>query len=146
MIGSAYIHIPHGRRPLRVTAFRQSRALQLVRLDASHAPDKLSRMWWFSKIELRPDVGKPAVARIPGLTPSNYWLSVLVFSNAGGGWFQSRICKGGSLRVPEPELSFDDYPGPDAVAGCGRQGLALCVMHDDVEHDPIAKEILAKKG
>ncbi len=146
MIGSAYIQVPHGAKPLRVTALRRSPALQLVRLDASHAPNKMSRIWWFSQIELRPHASEPAQAVVRGVTEGNYWLSVLVFSNAGAGWFQSNMRNGGPLRVPEPALTFDDYPRRDMGGESANQGLILSVVHDDAGHDGIAKIVLGKNA
>lgn len=128
MIGSTYIRVHEGRRPLRLTALRQSQRPQVVRVGGAHYPNKMSRIWWFNKIELRPSHGQPEEASIaPQDTPS-YWLAIQVFSNnAGQGWFQSTPQRTSALMVPEIAVVFDDYGADDASP----QGVVLGVAYAD---------------
>src|SRR5688572_26446082 len=101
MVGPAYLHVPDGRRQLRVTAFRRSHRLQIVRIGGAHLPSKMSTIYEFAKVELRPDYFQSADVLIPAQTTASYWLAIQVFSNGDPGWNYSAIRTNASLRVPE---------------------------------------------
>ena len=86
-----YVHVPDGRRFLRVTASRQSQRLQVVRVWGAEIASKTSKMWWMDNTELRPDHQQSTEAYIPSQTMPDYWLAIQVFSNAGKGWFRSLV-------------------------------------------------------
>jgi hypothetical protein len=108
MAGPVYVKVTDGKRPVRVTAYAESRRQQLVRVSAAEAPSKMSRVWWFEDRELRPGHHERAELDIPPVGIPSFWLVLHVFSTGGGGWRRSTVKAEASLQVPENELLFDD--------------------------------------
>jgi len=108
MIGPAYVCVPDGRKLIQVTAFRRSQRMQIVRIGGAHVPNKLSTIYEFTDVELRPKHGQSAEIMIPAQNACQYWLAVQVFSYDSSGWSQSAIRSSAPLRVPAVALAFDD--------------------------------------
>jgi hypothetical protein len=130
MIGPAYIHVPDGRRRLRIVALCRSYSRQIVRIGGAHVPSKLSTICGFAKVELRPNRHQSAEVFIPPQTTPNYWLAVRVFSQQGPDWCQSAIRASSPLRVPEMALAFDDRASGPVWTGSD-PSLELSIVYND---------------
>lgn len=91
MIGPAYVYVPEGRKPIRVTVFRQSQRPQIVRIGGAHAPSKTSTIYEFNDVELRPKHGLSPEVMIPAQNTDEYWLAIQIFSCGTSGWSRSAI-------------------------------------------------------
>lgn len=111
-----------------MTAFRQSRSEQIIRVSAAEVPSKVSRVWWFDTVEMRPAHLEMAKAEISASTLSSYWLTILVFSNAGHGWSRSALKRRSTLEVPAMELTFKDVVADPALANAGL-GVTLSIVY-----------------
>ena len=130
----AYVKVPDGKRPLRVTAHAKSRRRQLVRISAAEVPSKMSRVWWFDDRELRPGHDEKLELDLPALGLKSFWLVLHVFSTAGDGWRRSTVNPGASLQVPENELVFDDDAGQDnATPDPNTRGVVLSLAYCGTE-------------
>lgn len=108
MVDPTYVRISDGQRPLRIAASRRSRSEQIVRVSAAEVPSKLSKIWWFDTVELRPShlATKDVEVSVPGV--ASYWLAIRVFSSTGCGWSRSTLGRDGGAEVPPIELMFND--------------------------------------
>jgi hypothetical protein len=110
-IEPVYVKVVDARRSLRVTATRQSPNPQLVRISAAEVPSKMSHIWSFETVELRPGRHQSAEVNISPLPLQSYWLAIQVFSNTRSGWFRSSVATGTFPVVPIVGLAFtDDFP------------------------------------
>jgi hypothetical protein len=103
--------------------------LQIVRIGGAHLPSKMSTIYEFAKVELRPDYFQTADVLIPAQTTASYWLAIQVFSNGAPGWNCSAIRTNASLRVPEAALAFDDCEQGRPWSG-GSPSVVVSIMYD----------------
>lgn len=128
MIGPTYIHVPDGHKVLRVTAFRRSQRPQIIRIGGAHAPSKMSTVYEFANVELRPNYLQSADVIIPAQTTGNYWLAIQVFTYGSAGWNQSAMRANAPMQVPEVVLAFDDC-APGIVWSGGGPSVELTILY-----------------
>ena len=127
MIGPAYVYVPEGRKSIRVTVFRQSQRPQIVRIGGAHVPSKMSTIYEFNDVELRPKHGLSPEVMISAQNTAEYWLAVQIFSYGTSGWSRSAIRANAPLRVPAVALAFDDC-APGLIFRGGGPSVALSIV------------------